>query len=57
MDAAAFERMQEERNRLARTVDKLCGKLEAADQECDVVVRLSKEREEQARSAQGSLTL
>ena len=52
--AAAFESLQGERDRLVRTVDKLCGELEAACQVRDATTELSEEMTEEARSAQGS---
>ena len=54
MNAAAFESLQGERDRLVRTVDKLCGELEAACQVRDATTELSEEMTEEARSAQGS---
>jgi hypothetical protein len=51
----AFERLQEELDQLLRTMEGLHGELEANVQECVADVRLFEEREEQARSAQGSL--
>jgi hypothetical protein len=55
MDAMVLERLQEERDRLVRTMEGLCGELEATGQEHDATVHPSEEREEQARSAQRSL--
>jgi hypothetical protein len=49
-DADAFERLRVEQDRLVGTVE-----LEAIDQERDVTMRLSEEREEQARASQGNL--
>jgi hypothetical protein len=51
----AFELLQEERDQLVCTVEGLHGELEANGQERDAAVQLSEEKEEQARSAQGSL--
>jgi hypothetical protein len=50
-DAMAFEWLQKERDQLVHTMEGLHGKLEATGQERDTVVRLSEEREEQARLA------
>jgi hypothetical protein len=54
-DADAFERLRVEQDRLVGTVDELRDELEAIDQERDVTMRLSEEREEQARASQGNL--
>jgi translation initiation factor 2B subunit (eIF-2B alpha/beta/delta family) len=50
-NAMAFERLQKERDQLVHTMEGLHGKLEATGQERDNVMRLSEEREEQARFA------
>jgi hypothetical protein len=42
-------------NKLVGAMDELRGKLKAADREHNTVVRLSEEREEQERAAQGNL--
>jgi hypothetical protein len=50
-ETMALERLQEEQDWSVRTMDGLCGELEAAVQECDATMHLSEEREEQARTA------